>query len=62
MLFIRTKIKHFQLVLWEGEISAQPFTSQQKDKSVILSNARLSCGAERITGQLCGQRVAYEVK
>lgn len=57
MLFIRTKIKHFQLVLWgSGGISAQPFTSQPKGKSVIMSNARLwSHGAERITGQLRGQ-------
>lgn len=58
MLFIRTKIKHFQLVLWGGVggISAQPFTSQSKDKSVIMSNARLwSHGAERVTGQLRGQ-------
>lgn len=38
-MFIRTKIKHFQLVLWGGGISAQPFTPQQKENSVIRSSA-----------------------
>lgn len=43
-MFIRTKIKHFQLVLWGGGISAQPFTPQQKENSVIRSSARWSRG------------------